>query len=246
MKIRNGAKSMLVFIPFDILGIILIVIIFLAISGVDLIVKNLYNIVLSLTVLIGLSFLSGEIAKAISKKRPLYILNALFGCVFFLFGFEILYETIALVMGSVDIMKSIIIYVTICGILSFIIFCSHNLEEKTRYRVLALLHIIVIVVISCAIPFIGINMYYKNELESIQQNNASELTIVNDTKIYFRVDLSSSQKYNSSWYPLEIAASFGTFKQGTKVYFDGDDYGEYYKVTDGEKAGYVLRTDLSN
>ncbi len=64
MKIRNGAKSMLVFIPFDILGIILIVIIFLAISGVDLIVKNLYNIVLSLTVLIGLSFLSGEIAKA--------------------------------------------------------------------------------------------------------------------------------------------------------------------------------------
>lgn len=64
MKIRNGAKSMLIFIPFDILGIILIVIIFLAISGVDLIVKNLYNIVLSLTVLIGLSFLSGEIAKA--------------------------------------------------------------------------------------------------------------------------------------------------------------------------------------
>ena len=237
---------MSVFIPFDILGILLIVIILLAIAGVDLIIQNLYGIVVFITVLIGLSYLIGEIAKAISKKRPVYILNALFGCVFFVVGFEILYETIALVKGSVDILKSIIIYVIICGILSFIIFCSHNLEEKMRYRVLALLHIVVIVVTSCAIPFIGISMYNKNESESIKQNNASELTVVKDTKIYFRVNLSSGHKYGSSWYPLEMTASFGTFKQGTKVYFDGDDFGEYYKVTDGEKAGYVLQADLSN
>lgn len=237
---------MSVFIPFDILGIILIVIILLAIAGVDLIIQNLYGIVFFITVLIALSFLIGEIAKAISKKRPVYILNALFGCVFFVVGFEILYETIALVKGSVDILKSIIIYVIICGILSFIIFCSHNLEEKMRYRVLALLHIVVIVVTSCAIPFIGVGMYYKNESESIQQNNASELTVVKDTKIFLRVRLSSGHKYGSSWYPLEMTASFGTFKQGTKVYFDGDDFGEYYKVTDGEKAGYVLQADLSN
>lgn len=237
---------MSVFIPFDILGIILIVIILLAIAGVDLIIQNLYGIVVFMTVLIGLSFLIGEIAKAISKRRPLYILNALFGCVFFVVGFEILYETIALVMGSVDILKSIIIYAILCGILSFIIFCSHNLEEKRQYRVLALIHIVVIIVTSCAIPFIGIGMYNKNESESIQQNNASELTVVKDTEIYLRVRLSSGHKYGSSWYPLEITASFGTFKKGTKVYFDGDDYGEYYKVTDGEKAGYVLQADLSD
>lgn len=70
---------MVVFVSFDVVGIIFLVLVLLAIGGVQLVVSHLYEIVLIMAILMGLCFLIGEIVNAISKKRPIYILNGLFG-----------------------------------------------------------------------------------------------------------------------------------------------------------------------
>ncbi len=235
----------MIWISFEALGIIFIIVILLAIGGVHLIVSHLYTIVLILVFFMGLAFLIIEIASAISKKRPIYLLNGLLGCAFFLFGFELLYETISLINGSVRLLESTIIFAIICVILTAIIISSYHCEKKSKYRILSLIHSILIIAITCIIPFIGVNRYFHNEIESISIDNSSKLEIQQDSNIYLEVNLNSGNTFNSSWYPLDLKIPVGTLKKGTQVYFSGDSYGEYYKVTDGQKVGYVKKDNLT-
>lgn len=235
---------MIVLVPFEVVGFIFLVLVLLAIGGIQLVVNHLYNIVLAMAILMGLCFLIGEIVNAISKKRPIYILNGLFGGTFFLFGFELLYETMSLISGSVHLLKATIIYAIICVVLTIIIFASHKSEEKLRYKILSLIHCVLILFILWVIPFAGVKKYSQNEANLIFADENSELEVLQDSEIYIEVDLSSGNRFDFSWYPIDIQMSFGTFKKGTCVYFSGDEYGEYYKVTDGKKVGYVKKENL--
>ncbi len=235
---------MVVFVSFDVVGIIFLVLVLLAIGGVQLVVSHLYEIVLIMAILMGLCFLIGEIVNAISKKRPIYILNGLFGGGFFLFGFELLYETTSLINGSVHLLKSTIIYLIISIVLTIIIFSSHICEEKIIYKILSLIHCVLILLIMLVIPFVGVKKYSQNEANLILMDENSELEVIQDSEIYIEVDLSSGNRFEFGWYPMGIQTSFATLKKGTNVYFSGDEYGEYYKVTDGKKVGYIKKEDL--
>ena len=229
--------------PGIIMGII-ITLLLLVIGGAALVVKNLYGIIIGVSVLIGLRILINEIRNAISKNRKIYILNGIFGLIFSIFGFELVYEALSLAKGEVHLFQATIIYIILMIVLVGIMSYSHA-KDKNEYKVSAIIHGMLVISMILVIPWIGTKGYSSNCFKKTDFTQQSKVEVLQDSEIYYHVDLSSTNHYSSSWYPIDLKISFGRFRRGTQLYVTGKEYGEYCEVTDGRRIGYIDKSDLA-
>lgn len=197
-----------------------------------------------MSVLIGVRILINEIRNATSKNRKIYVLNGILSLIFSIFGFELVYEAVGLAKGKVHLFQATIIYIILMVGLVGIMSYSHA-KDKNQYRTSAVIHFVLVVTMIVAIPWIGIKGYSSNCLKNIDFTQQSKVEVLQDSEIYHHVDLSSTNHYSSSWYPIDLKISFGQFKKGTQLYITGKEYGEYCEVTDGRRIGYIDKSDLA-
>lgn len=234
----------MIWISYRMLGIIFIIIILFALGGAHLVLSHLYNIILTFTILLGISFLIAELIRSLTEKKYLYILNGFLGLLFFIFGFELLYETVSLVKSDNCLLETSILFAIIGVLLTIIIWKSHKSKDFSKYKLYSFIHCGVIIIYMLLTPILGINIYYEHENKSISTQEMCKMKVLEDANLYLRVDLSNNSTINSNWYPIDLKIPLETVKKDTIVFYTGEEFGDYYKITTNKKTGYVEQNSL--